>query len=181
MHDLVERVAAVDAGCTDRVVLETAVGTYARLKSWVESREVAVARQLATVASFPEKALADAGRTSVRQAEQAVTAVLRPPNRCAGFGVSLDAGRVSADHVDVLTRTLRHLDPGCRERLAADGAGWCCSPKNSTAEEFARTMRAEARRVETDSDGLDRLERQRRAVRLNTWIERRHRDGTLVG
>ena len=33
-------------------------------------------------------------------------------------------------------------------------------------------MRTEARRVESDSDGLDRLQRQRRAVRLNTWIDR---------
>ena len=33
-------------------------------------------------------------------------------------------------------------------------------------------MRAQARRLEADGDGLDRLERQRRAVRLNTWIDR---------
>ncbi len=70
VHELVERVAAVDAGCADRVVLETAVGELRRLKSWVEAREMAVARQLATVASFPEKALADASRSSVRHAEQ---------------------------------------------------------------------------------------------------------------
>ena len=91
VHDLVDRVAAVVSGCTDRVTLETAVGELRRLKSWVESREVAAARQLATLASFPEKALADAGRSSVRQAEQllrrAETAEMAP-----GFGSSLDAG-----------------------------------------------------------------------------------------
>ncbi len=70
VHELVERVAAVDAGCADRVVLEAAVGELRRLKSWVEGREVTVARALATVASFPEKALADASRSSVRHAEQ---------------------------------------------------------------------------------------------------------------
>ena len=70
VHELVGRVAGVDAGCADRVVLEAAAGQLRRLKSWVESREVAVARGLATVSSFPEKSLADASRSSVRHAEQ---------------------------------------------------------------------------------------------------------------
>ena len=39
-------------------------------------------------------------------------------------------------------------------------------------DEFARTVRAEARRLETDADGLERLERQRRAVRMNSWTDR---------
>jgi hypothetical protein len=55
VFELVGRVAAVDAGCADRVTLEAAVGELRRLKSWVEGREVAVARGLATVSSFPEK------------------------------------------------------------------------------------------------------------------------------
>jgi hypothetical protein len=53
VHELVGRVAAVDAGCADRLVLEAAVGELRRLKSWVEGREVAVARGLAVVSSFP--------------------------------------------------------------------------------------------------------------------------------
>ena len=36
----------------------------------------------------------------------------------------------------------------------------------------SRTGRAEARRLERDSEGLDRLARQRRAVRFNSWIDR---------
>ena len=170
VHDLVERVAAVDAGCTDRVALETVVGELQRLKSWVEAREVAVARSLATVASFPEKALADAGRSSVRQAEQilrrAETSQQNPL-----FGTSLEAGRVTGEHLDILARTIRQLPPAVHDQLTADAARLVLLAEGSTAEEFARTMRAEARRVETDSDGLNRLERQRRAVRLNTWID----------
>ena len=112
VHDLVERVAAVDAGCADRVVLETAVGELRRLKSWVESREVTVARQLATVASFPEKALADAGRSSVRQAEQMLRRA-ETVEQAAVVRVSLDAGRVSGEHLDVLARTLRQVRARC--------------------------------------------------------------------
>ena len=171
MHDLVERVAAVDAGCADRVVLETAVGELRRLKSWVESREVAVARQLADVSSFPEKALADAGRSSIRQAEQILHRA-ETVEEMPGFGLSLDAGQVSGDHVDVLTRVLRQADPGVRERLAADAERLVLLAENLTPDEFARTVRAEARRLETDRDADARLERQRRSIRLNTWIDR---------
>ncbi len=131
---------------------------------------MAVARQLATVASFPEKALADAGRSSVRHAEQ----ILRRADtvdRVPGFGSSLDAGRMSGEHVDILARTLRQVDPAVRDQLCADAARLVLVAENSTPEEFARSMRGEARRLETDADGDARLERQRRAIRLNTWID----------
>ena len=170
VHDLVERVAAVDAACADRVVLESAVGELRRLKSWVESREVAVARQLATVASFPEKALADASRSSVRQAEQILRRA-ETAEQAADFGSSLDAGRVSGEHLDILARTLRQVPPTVRDQLSADSARLARIAENSTPEQFARTMRDEARRLETDGDAEARLERQRRAVRLNTWID----------
>ncbi len=67
---------------------------------------------------------------------------------------------------------MRQVEPGVRDRLAADAERLVLIAENSTAEEFARTVRAQARRLEADGDGLDRLERQRRAVRLNTWIDR---------
>ena len=92
--------------------------------------------------------------------------------RCPGSGSSLDAGRVSGDHVDVLTRTLRQSDPTVRDQLAGDAARLVLLAEASTAEEFARSVRAEARRLESDGDGLDRLQRQRRAVRLSSWIDR---------
>ncbi len=132
MHDLVGRVAVVDAGCADRVVLEAAAGQLRRLKSWVEAREVVVARGLAAVSSFPEKSLADASRCNIRQAEQ----VLRRAGTVAHlpeFGVSLDAGLVSGEHVDVLTRVLRQVEPGVRDRLAADAERLVLIAENSTA------------------------------------------------
>ena len=81
-------------------------------------------------------------------------------------------GGSSADHVDVLTRTLRQSDPTVRDLLAGDAARLVLIAEASTAEEFARSVRAEARRLESDGDGLDRLQRQRRAVRLSSWIDR---------
>ena len=64
------------------------------------------------------------------------------------------------------------LQPGVRDQLTADAARLVLIAEASTPDEFARTVRAEARRLESDSDGLERLERQRRAVRLNSWIDR---------
>jgi hypothetical protein len=44
--------------------------------------------------------------------------------------------------------------------------------ENSTADEFARTVRAEVHRLERDGDADARLARQQRAIRLNSWIDR---------
>ena len=67
VHRLIDRVVGVDLGCSDRVVLEGAVGDVRRLRSWVEAREVALARRIGEVSSFPEKSLADASRSTIRQ------------------------------------------------------------------------------------------------------------------
>ena len=67
VQSLVGRVSGVDAGCTDWGVLKAGVADLRLLKSWVEGREVAFAQQIAKVSSFPEKSLAEAGNTSLRQ------------------------------------------------------------------------------------------------------------------
>ena len=171
VQELVGRVAAVDADCSDWAVLHAAFGDVRRLKSWVEGREVFLAGLVAKVSSFPEKSLAEAGRTSLRDGEQilhrAETVELVPE-----LGVSLEAGRVSGAHVDVLTRALAQLQPATRQELIGAAPSLVLIAENVTADEFARTVRAETRRLERDSDGLERLERQRRAVRFNSWIDR---------
>jgi Domain of unknown function (DUF222)/HNH endonuclease len=168
---LVGRVAAVDADCTDWGVLKAGVEDLRRLKSWVEGREVAFAQQVGKVSSFPEKSLAEAGRTSLRHGEQllqrAETAGTAP-----AFGASLDAGRVSGEHVDVLTRTLRDLAPAVRDKFVEAVPRLLTLAEQSTPDEFARTVRSEARRLERDGDGMERLERQRRAIRCNSWVDK---------
>ena len=116
VHSLVGRLADVDVGCADSGVLRAAVGELRRLRSWVDGREVLLARLIADVSSFPEKSLSEAGQTSLRAAEQvlhrASTVELVPQ-----LEVSLDAGRLSGGHVDVFTRVLRQLEPATRSRL----------------------------------------------------------------
>ena len=120
VQSLVGRVAAVDVDCTDSVVLKAGISDLRRLKSWVEGREVVFARALAKVSSFPEKSLAEAANTSVRhggQLLQRAETVAAVP----AFGVSLGEGRVSGEHVDVLTRMLRSVEPAVRNTLGRSG------------------------------------------------------------
>ena len=171
VQELVAGVAAVDADCADWAVLQTAVGEVARLRSWVEGREVFLAGLVAKVSSFPEKSLAQAGRTNLRHGEQSLKRA-ETVKQIPEIGESLDAGRVSGAHVDVLTRALAQLQPVPRQQLIDDAPGLVHAAENTTADEFARTVGAQARRLERDSDGLERLERQQRAVRFDSWIDR---------
>src|SRR3954463_10142908 len=106
VHELVDRAAALESCRRDRVSVETVVDELRRLQDWLDGRQVAAARLVSDVSSFPEKSLADASRTNLRQAEQmlrrADTADAVPE-----FAVSLDAGRLSGAHVDVLAATFR--------------------------------------------------------------------------
>jgi hypothetical protein len=171
VQSLVGRVAAVDTDCTDSGVLRAGVADLRVLKSWVESREVAFAQQLGKVSSFPEKSLAEAAHISLREGgrllERAGTAEAVP-----AIGASLEAGRLSGEHVDVLTRVLRTLEPAAQNKLTDRGERLVILAENATADEFARAVRDEARRLQAEGDGLERLERQRRAVRLSSWVDK---------
>jgi Domain of unknown function (DUF222) len=171
VHNLVGRVAAVDATCADSGLLKAGLDDLRRLKAWVAGREVAFARRISASSSFPEKSLAEAGRTSLRDGEKllkrAETAEAVP-----GLGESLDAGRVSGEHVDVLSRALRQLVPAIRPRLLEKAPGLVSIAENCSPDEFARAVRDAAHQLERDGDGLERLERQRRAIRLNSWTDK---------
>jgi hypothetical protein len=171
VHELVERVAGVEGSRADWALLQRAVADVRRLKSWVEGREVAVARLVAESSSFPEKSLAEAGRVSLRDGERMLDRS-ETTAQIPALGSSLEAGRVSGEHVDVVTRVLRQLAPAVRERLVESVPGLVPVAEQSSADEFGRAVRAEARRLERDGDGLERLERQRRAVRFASWIDK---------
>ena len=171
VQSLVGRVAAVPADCADWRLLKAGVEDLRVLKSWVEGREVAFAQQIAKVSSFPEKSLAEAGNTSLSNGgkllKRAETAETMP-----AFGASLGEGRVSGEHVDVLTRTLRDLQAKVREKLVEQGERLVKLAEQTTPHEFGHKVREEARRLESDGDGLERLERQRRAIRCNSWTDK---------
>jgi hypothetical protein len=121
--------------------------------------------------SFPEKNLADAGRTNLREAERVLRrseVVESVPEMACAF----DHGRVSGEHVDALERVLRGLECAARQQLVDDGARWVTIAQASSADEFAKTLRREARRLETEAGREARLARQKAQVRLSSWVDR---------
>jgi RPA family protein len=95
VHELVDRAATLESCSRDRVAVEAEVAVLGRLRAWLDSRDVAAARLMAEVSSFPEKSLADASRTGMKTAEQmlrrAATVDLVPE-----FGSSLHASTTNA-------------------------------------------------------------------------------------
>jgi hypothetical protein len=173
VHELVETVGGVDPGCRDRAELSAAVAASARLRAWLDGRDVAIAAQVEQVASYPEKVLADASRTSLRDAERTVQRN-RTTRLLPQLGAALADGFVSGIHVDVAGRALGHLEPGQRHALV-DRADWLVGmAQRSTPDEFRARLATEVRRLQADH-GMTRLARQRRATRLRTWVD--HRDG----
>jgi hypothetical protein len=139
VQELVARVAAVDADCADWAVLQGAVGQLRTLKSWVEGREVLLARLVAKVSSFPEKSLAEAGKSNLREGERLIKRA-GTVEQIPTLGEALEAGRVSAGHVDVLTRVLAQLQTVPRQQLIDAGPSLVAIAENTTADEFARTV-----------------------------------------
>ncbi len=177
VQTLVSRVADVASDCADCVVLKAGVADLRRLKSWVEGREVEFAQRIAAVSSFPEKSLAEAANTSVRDGgrllQRAETAAAVPE-----FGVSLNDGRVSGGHLDVLGRVMRSVTPAVADQLGADGERLVRLAQHSTPDEFARTVREAARVLEADRDGLDRLGASAASGAVRVVGRQGHRYGT---
>ena len=86
------------------------------------------------------------------------------------LGAALEAGDVSAGHVDVVTAVLRQVEPDVRAVLV-DNAVWLARRAGVLSPvELRRELLAEVRALEADG-GVARLERQRRAARLHTWVD----------
>ena len=169
MWGLVETVATVRSVLPGPGQLRAAVAAGARLRAWLDGRDVQLAAQLADVASFPEQAIAQAARTSLRDAgrvlDRARTTQAMPP-----LGDALAAGTVSGGHVDVIGRALRRLEPHQRPQLAAQAERLVDVAVRSTPDEFPRALAVEVRNIQR-GDEIARLERQRRATRLRSWVD----------
>jgi hypothetical protein len=170
VHGLVGVVAGIDPGCRDRDVLSGAVASSARLRAWLDGRDVQLAAQLAEVVSFPEQTLAEASRTSPRDAERVLERV-RTTTALPAVAVALAEGDVSGLHVDVLTKALRRLEPGLRPALVDKADRLVAVAVDASPADLEKAVEVEVRRIEADR-GRRRLERQRRATRLHEWVDR---------
>ena len=173
--ELATQVTTAQLSVSDSTQCTALLGQLNRLRSWVESRSLAVTARLNDLAVetpgiFPEQMVADATRVSLSRA-------IQPFRRAAAvdllpeFGAALSAGEVNVDHVDVLARSVAALDYETKQRLAERDDFLTEVAGRTTSAEFARTLRTEIRRAQRD-DGIDTLQQQRRNTRLRTWVDR---------
>jgi hypothetical protein len=165
LFDLVRAVARLDEG-SDRAGCEK----LTRLRAWCDSREVRAGRVLVQECAYPEKVMADAARSSLRDArkvmERATTLDEVPSFECA-----MAAGQVGAAHLDVVGTALRQFDGEERRELATRLDRLVGVASVATPDEWARRVRAEIQKVD-DDDGEKRHARQRAAMRLSSRVDR---------
>jgi hypothetical protein len=167
---LVTEVNAAGRDCRDAARLTAGLANLRRLRGWMDSREASMAAPLADLSTFPEQAVAEPTRSTQRDAKRVLdrheTGQAMPE-----FAKALDDGLVRGEHLDVVGRAARPLTPAQREQLASRAEHLAEVAATSSPEEFAVVVRREVARIEADG-GRSRLERQRRASRLRTWLER---------
>ena len=168
--ELVGAVAGIDPACRNRDVLCSAIAASARLRAWLDSRDVQLAAQLAELASFPEQAIADAAGTSLRDASRVLDRA-RTVEAMPALGDALASGGMSGAKVDVVGAALRRLEPAQRPALIEQAENLVTAGTQGGSDEFRQLVAGEVRRIQRD-DGMARLERQKRATRLRSWVDR---------
>ena len=118
--------------------LAAAVASTARVRAWLDGRDVELASQLAQVASFPEQAIAEAARTSLGDAARVLERA-RTAQAMRALGDALAAGGVSGAHVDVVGQALRQLEPSVRPRLVGRAEQVAAVASRSTPDELRRS------------------------------------------
>jgi hypothetical protein len=168
-----ERAGLIDAVCAataaDVSAVESALVAVRELAGWIEARRGVLVGKLAGLSSFPEATIAEVDMTSIgaaAKARQRSATLTATPNLAA----TLDDGATTAAHVDVVTRAATRLPEAQRGELFERVDALADVAAAATAEQFARRVDVEVKRIERD-DGIDRLERQRRAVRSRSWVD----------
>ncbi len=166
----VERIAAVRTDpAADAALISSGLVAIREVRAWLDAQQAGLVTSLRQVESFAEKTIAEAAKTSLgaasKTAERSATLTETPK-----LAEALEDGAITADHVDAVTRTSKKLDAGQRKKLfeRVDQLGDVAAA--ATVDEFRRRVELEATRLQTD-DGMDRLERQRRATRVSSWVD----------
>jgi hypothetical protein len=165
----VERIATVRAAAdADASLVQSGLVAVREIRAWCDAQQAGLVAQLNAVSSFPESAIADADRCSLGAAgktkERSETLGATP-----NLADALEDGAITAGHIDAVTRTSKSLDADQRDDLLGgfELAGVAAS---ATVDEFRRRLELEAKRLQR-GDGMDRLDRQRRATSLRTWVD----------
>ncbi len=165
-----ERVISVRADATASAAsLTSAMRSIAEMRAFLAAADADLAIRLRAVSSFPEPEIAEASRESLSAASKVIERG-ETLSFVAGLADALDDARVTAGHVDAVTRGAKALEPEQREALFCRVEGLVGEAAGLSVAEFARRVRQAADQVRSD-DGMAKLERQRRATSLSTWTD----------
>lgn len=169
MERVVTTRESVDAGTAAVADLEAGLADVCGVRAFLDAAEAAMVAALKPAVSFPESTIAEKSRDSLgaasRTIERANTLDAAPE-----LAAALNAAAITAGHVDALTRAAKGLDHAQREQLVATADGLADVAAVASVEQFSRRLRNE-RKTLLANGGMDRLEQQRRAVSMRTWVD----------
>jgi hypothetical protein len=157
-------------GSADLANVRRALVGVREITSWAAAQQGGLIAQLSALEACPEVSIADAAMTSTSAASKAKErsdTLTRTP----ALSSKLEDGAITPGHADAVTRTAKQLDTSEEQRELFERADILAETAASmSVEEFARRIRREADQIRRD-DGMGRLERQQRAVRLRSWTD----------
>ncbi|HTN79326.1 MAG TPA: DUF222 domain-containing protein [Acidimicrobiales bacterium] len=168
---LVGELAACDVATADRETLDACAEASARVRAWLDGFDVDLGRAFEAKTGYGAKTFADAAGLSLSAGERVVERG-RTLSALPAIEAATKHGDVSGAHVDVATRALRQVPERRRGELAARIDGLVGSARSLPACEFERAVKVEVRRLQ-DDDGKPRLEQQKRASRLRSWVSKK--------
>ena len=153
----------------DSAEIRAAMVATRQITAWADAQNAALIAQLAAVESFPEAVIAEVSKGSLSDAakvkERADTLDAVPTVASA-----LEGGSITVGHVDAITRGSQRLEPEQREEFIERAASLVDVAVAGTVADYTRRLNLEIKRMQSD-DGEERLTRQRRNARLNTWTD----------
>src|SRR4051794_6322564 len=172
---LVAALELLDIPSLDRDAVRGAFAGLARVRGWAEVVTARLTRRLNEIAEdtpsmFPDADIAAASKTSRNDAAKASRRA-ETLDAVPELEGALAAGAVSAEHIDVVGRALKRLKGDKRDQLTGDGRRITAIATGSTPEELETKMKAEIARLDA-SEGVERLARQKRAIRLRSWTDK---------
>ena len=164
---VVETNGSPDPGLAEK---QDALKASSELRSFLDAQTAELVRSLDEhPTAFPEAIIADTSGCSLnaatRERERANTL-----GNADAVADALSDGAISAGHVDALTKATKNLDEEATAALLGDDETIADAASGQTIAEFNAWITKQAKALDT-TDPEDRLDKQRRATRLKTWID----------
>ncbi len=167
----VRQIAAIAADLSaDTHQLTTALREITAHRSWLAAAEADIATKLSSRSWRSDTQIANATRGSQRDVTN-VRQRAATLGKVAPLADALRDGTVTTGHIDAVTRASKQLNTKDeRDRLFEKAGELTDVAEASTVQEFTRRIKKEANQIQAD-DGMERLERQQRRTRLQTWVD----------